>query len=51
MPLFVLEFIGLLLEVIVTTDSIDFSEAVTNLFLPSDMKYHVAANVNNIIKI
>ena len=35
-------------EEIVTTDSIDFSDAETNLFLSLDIKYHVPANVNNI---
>ena len=35
-------------EEIVTTDSIDFSDAETNLFLSLDIKYHVPAKVNNI---
>jgi hypothetical protein len=34
-----------------TTDSIDFSEAVTNLFLLSDIKYHVAEKVKKAINI
>ena len=46
-----LEYERLLLEEIVTTDSIDFSEAVTNLFLSSDIKYHVAENVKKAINI
>ena len=39
----------ILSEEIVTTDSIDFSDAETNLFLSLDIKYHVPANVNNMI--
>jgi hypothetical protein len=39
-----------LLDEIVTTDDMAFSEADTNLFLSSDIKYHVAENVKNIIK-
>ena len=35
-------------EEIVTTDSIDFSDAETNLFLSLDIKYHVPASVINI---
>ncbi len=35
-------------EEIVTTDSIDFSDAETNLFLSLDIKYHVPARVINI---
>ena len=41
-------YIELLVDVIVTTDSIDLSEADTNLFLLSDIKYHVIANVKKI---
>ena len=42
------EYIELLLEAIFTTDGIDLSEADTNLFLLSDIKYHVIANVKKI---
>ena len=43
------EYVCLLVEEIVTTEDIDFSDADTNLFLSLDIKYHVAENVKNII--
>ena len=43
------EYDCLLVEDIVTTEDIDFSDADTNLLLSLDIKYHVAENVKNII--
>ena len=40
----------MLLEEIVTTEAIDFSEAATNLFLSLVIKYHEPEKVNNITK-
>ena len=36
-----------LVEDIVTTEDIDFSDAETSLLLSLDIKYHVAKNVKN----
>ena len=43
------EYDCLLLEDIVTTEDIDFSDADTSLLLSLDIKYHVAKNVKNTI--
>ena len=43
------EYVWLLVEDIVTTEDIDFSDADTNLLLSLDIKYHVAEKVRNII--
>ena len=43
------EYVWLLVEDIVTTEDIDFSDADTSLLLSLDIKYHVAKNVKNTI--
>ena len=48
-PLLLLEN-ELFFDDMLTTDGIDFSDALTKLLPSSDIKYHVAINVSNITR-